>query len=100
MLKIKDNVDLKELDLIIRSMRVAKMFPFRKLKISKKDTALLLDYIEQLENNWNELKEWLEEERKKIDKNNTTARAYLKKIEPFMAVLSKMQEIEGGVDNE
>ena len=57
--------------------------------------GLYMDYLEEqnkkLQNNWNELKEWLEED---IGKQEEI---------PFFNVyeiLDKMQEIEGGVDND
>ena len=47
-----------------------------------------VDYIEQLQNNWNELKKWLEEE-----SNNTIyATGHLTAI---CMTLNKMQELEG-----
>ena len=50
-----------------------------------------VDYIEQLQNNWNELKKWLEEE-----SNNTIyATGHLTAI---CMTLNKMQELEQGKD--
>ena len=48
-----------------------------------------IEYITKLENNWNELKEWLEET---IEQYGGFARFR------FECVYNKMQEIEGGVD--
>ena len=44
-----------------------------------------VDYIEQLQNNWNELKKWLEENESFDDYCNETT---------FTSVLDKMQELE------
>lgn len=50
----------EEINLIIRSMKVAKTFPFlRKLKISRKDTILLLNYIDNLQSILEETREKL-----------------------------------------
>lgn len=51
-----------------------------------------VDYIEQLQNNWNELKKWLEEE-----SNNTIyATGHLTAI---CMTLNKMQELQGDDKN-
>ena len=50
--------------------------------------------IVKLQNNWNELKEWLE------DENNQQYSKYIYNYSINNWVLNKMQEIEGGVDNE
>ena len=51
-----------------------------------------VDYIDQLQNNWNELKKWLEEE-----SNNTIyATGHLTAI---CMTLNKMQELEQGKDD-
>ena len=48
-----------------------------------------VDYIEQLQNNWNELKKWvIEQEQKAWDEVSST----------FGYVLNKMQELEQGKD--
>ena len=47
----------------------------------------IYDYIYKLQNNWNELKQWLEEESKL--KGSETAYLY------YGNVLEKMQEMEG-----
>lgn len=51
----------EEINLIIRSMKVAKTFPFlRKLKISRKDTVLLLNYIDNLQSTLEKIRDYLE----------------------------------------
>ena len=51
---------------------------------------VLLDYIKQLQNNWNELKKWLEEEYKYVP----TYYCRMIKI-----ISNKMQELEQGKDD-
>ena len=54
-------------------------------------------YVSKLQNNWNELKKWLEDEVKNLDKENpmghdTTLTAY---EGAYDNALDKMQELEG-----
>ena len=56
----------------------------------------LLNEIEQLQNNWNKLKEWLNDYLNREFPDNVDLKLYM-----FCEmVMDKMQEIEGGVDNE
>lgn len=50
----------------------------------------------QLQNNWNELKKWLEEKRKETKICNCTTRSYLRRVEQFIAMQNKMEELESG----
>lgn len=61
----------------------------RDVSMSSKDGELLLEYIEQLETNWNELKKWLEE---KLPTNKDIITKSVKLIE----IYNKMQELESG----
>ena len=55
-----------------------------------------IEYIKKLENNWNELKEWLNDYLNREFPDNVDLKLYM-----FCEmVMEKMQEIEGGVDNE
>ena len=63
------------------------------ISVNQEDVQNIIDcyekdikYITKLENNWNELKEWLK---------NREDEAYI-----YTKVLDKMEVIEGGVDNE
>ena len=59
------------------------------LEFDVSEWTLLLSYIEQLQNNWNELKKWvIEQEQKAWDEVSST----------FGYVLNKMQELEQGKD--
>lgn len=66
--------------------------------LSKSEVKEILDYIEQLQNNWNELKKWLGEIIEDIDKieypdsYDKGEKATLKNI------LRHMQELEQGKD--
>ena len=53
---------------------------------------ILLEYITQLENNWNELKKWLEEE---INKGGSSIDLSIR-IHTLQEVLNKLNELEGG----
>ena len=57
--------------------------------ISMQDRDILIKYITQLQNNWNELKKWLEEEYKYVP----TYYCRMIKI-----IFNKMQELEQGKD--
>lgn len=67
-----------------------------------------IKYIEQLEDNWNKLKEWLEDEikryRKTLSERPTNDIEYNNSQVTFVAleqikvVLEKLQEIEGGMN--
>ena len=57
---------------------------------------VLLNYIGQLQNNWNELKKWLEEELEILKSRNCYDRKNL--IIVIETVLNKMQELEQGKD--
>lgn len=63
-------------------------------KPSFRTKELALKEIEQLQNNWNELKEFVAEEQTKISKK-CGARHYTNKISPYIKISSKMQELEG-----
>lgn len=57
------------------------------------DCDLLIEYIEQLQNNWNELKKWLEEiQQEEFDINGFTGVCTEIRIN---CILDKMQELEG-----
>lgn len=84
--KIKNTVGENnyKLALAITGHRPGKI---RDVSMSSKDGELLLEYITQLQNNWNELKNWLEEvvdyeEYDKIERDT------------FKKILNKMQELE------
>ena len=78
----------------------------------KQFEELLQQYIElsreydKLQNNWNELKEWLEEiesyftDEYKSTKSDLVYRYYKGARNAIGDTLTKMQEIEGGVDND
>ena len=57
-------------------------------------SKLLIDYIDKLQNNWNELKKWLEDNR--YDKNYESYR--IEDYTKYRDVLNKMQELEQGKD--
>lgn len=54
------------------------------------ENKLLLDYITQLQNNWNELKKWLEEKMSVYEH---------KEASNFYVVFEKMQELQGDDKN-
>ena len=59
----------------------------------------LIDYIkelEQLQNNWNELKKWLEEEYEYYDKHGSSVHGYA--MGQINRIKSKIQELEQGKD--
>ena len=59
--------------------------------LGKEEQILLLNYINQLQNNWNELKKWLEETRK--------YETWCEMAEAYDIVINKMQELEGNNGN-
>lgn len=64
--------------------------------LSEREGKLLLEYITQLQNNWNELKKWLEEEYEYCDKiGNPSIGCAMGQIR---RIKSKMQELEQGKD--
>lgn len=59
--------------------------------MSSKDGELLLEYITKLQNNWNELKRFLEEKMSVYEH---------KEASNFYVVLNKMQELQGEGNND
>lgn len=73
-----------------------------KTALSNEDVDLLLNYIEKLENNWKELKKFVDEEIKHLEKSryvsfNTYGENKLRIFKDFQF---KMQEIESGNNDE
>ena len=69
------------------------------ISVNQEDVQNIIDcyekdikYITKLENNWNELKKYVQEELR--DAEDDFAQ------EDFIKILDKMQKIEGGVNNE
>lgn len=61
-------------------------------ELKERDLIIAME-LEKLQNNWNELKEWLEEQYLRSDDYSDYETA-------FKMTSTKIQEIEGGVDNE
>lgn len=59
--------------------------------LGKYQGSLLINYIEQLQNNWNELKKYVQEELKEAEDDFAQ--------EDFIKVLDRMQELEGNNEN-
>lgn len=61
-----------------------------------------VDYIEQLQNNWNELKKWLEEQKEFINDiptfSNDIKNNHIGMVGAYNNSLDKMQELEQGKD--
>ena len=64
----------------------------------EKENKNLQSQLEQKEDNWNKLKEWLEEEYERCDKIGNPAIGFA--MGQIKRIKSKMQEIEKGDDNE
>lgn len=63
-------------------------------------TQELLKIIEDLEHNWNELKKWLEDEIKEYEESLFNLKEPPTRILVIMNILSKMQELEEGGNND
>lgn len=72
--------------------------------LTPESCKLLFNYITQLQNNWNELKKWLEEEIKQYDNvglkfkkqgNFECASRSYDYLKQYQTMLSKIQELEG-----
>lgn len=64
--------------------------------ITINDKKYHLCCIEQLQNNWNELKKWLEEEYEYYDKHGSSVHGYA--MGQIRRTENKMQELEQGKD--
>ena len=87
----------EKLDLIIKKIKVAMynhrkdMYDYEMLvthELDYNEWKILIDYIEQLQHNWNELKKYIEEK-------NKTYGDYL-----TYEILDKIKELEEGWNNE
>lgn len=89
--KIKNTVGENnyKLALAITGHRPGKI---RDVVMSSKDGELLLEYITKLQNNWNELKKWLEEE---IDYcSGTDDMDFISMKNAYESTMLEMQELE------
>ena len=88
--KLKRKLENYELDKMLGQLSVDSiyhMFPT--------ESKILLDYIEQLQNNWNELKKWCKETIETVECTDLSE-DYLMGCED---ILNKMQELEGNNDS-
>ena len=78
--KLKKKLENYELDKKIGQLSVDSIY-----SLFPNESKTLLDYIEQLQNNWNELKKWLEEDLKEVYRDagyrHNIVRELLDKIE-------------------
>ena len=67
--------------------------------LSEKEGKLLLEYITKLQNNWNELKKWLEEQKEFINDiptfSNDIKNNHIGMVGAYNNSLDKMQELDG-----
>ena len=106
MIKMSEKERKEKIEEIIRKVKVKMyahvkgMYDYDMLvshELDYNQWKLLLGYIEQLQNNWNELKKWLEDELEIFKSRNCYDRKNL--IIAIETVLNKMQELEGNNDS-
>jgi hypothetical protein len=98
----------EKLDLIIKKIKVAMynhrkdMYDYEMLvthELDYNEWKILIDYIEQLQHNWNELKKWLKEEEQEYRKDSYSGE-YAWIIGTTVRVLNKIQSLDDGGHNE
>ena len=103
MIKMSEKERKEKIEEIIRKVKVKMyahvkgMYDYDMLvshELDYNQWKLLLGYIEQLQNNWNELKKWLEKREFNSDYESYLVENYT----TYTEILSKMQELEQGKD--
>lgn len=89
--KLKKILENYEIDKKIGQLSVDSIY-----HIFPTESKILLDYIEQLQNNWNELKKWLEECLNELKQNDVYDRTSYEQGEiiALESSIAKVQELE------